>query len=111
MNTLFFESKWNFFVLFEIEMFLKIFEADVGKGIEVEYEGAYYPAKLKADNGDGTFTIIYDDETFGEETVEKSRIKQEANAAPAASAFSVGPVQVNNFLDVTFVGIFISSFF
>jgi len=69
-------------------------EVDVGKAIEVEYEGAYYPAKLKADNGDGTFTIIYD-ETFGEETVEKARIKQEAYAAPAASAFSVGPVQTS----------------
>jgi len=67
--------------------------ADVGKAIQVEYEGEYYPAKMKSDNGDGTFTVIYDDETFAEETVPKDRIKQEAIAAPAASAFSVGPVQ------------------
>jgi len=46
----------------------------IGRTVKVWYEGKMYPAKIKGVPSDGTYLIVYDEPTYGEETVGAPRV-------------------------------------
>jgi len=58
-------------------------ESWVGKRVQVECEGNWYPATVTADDGVSSCTVKYDDVSFDDELVAYDRVKPEEEAAEA----------------------------